>query len=333
MRLAEPGWLAALVIVPLPWLLGRLRPTVRWPTLGGFARGPRGWAGGPRRLPGFLRGAAIACLVVALARPQEVGGRTRVAARGVAIVVAIDDSSSMNEVDFAAEGGPIARLEAAKGTIGRFVAGRPDDLIGLVVFARYPDLACPPTLDHDALRAIVEQARPARPGDDGTNLADAIVWALGPLREADPARKVLILVTDGRDTPGIARPLEPPDAAALARELGVVLHTIAIGDPDPDPARTLVEPTTGLGLDLRVRGPDLEGLAMLARVGGGQAFQANDARDLDRAFRAIDALETSPVRGTIRTRYRERFAPWVAAALALLVGDRLLSGGRLRRLP
>lgn len=331
MRLAEPGWLAALLLAPAPWLLGRLRPAVRWPTLAGFAGGPRAWAGAPRLLPALLRGSAIACLAVAMARPREVGGTTRVAGQGVAIIVALDHSSSMDEADFPTGSGPIARLEAAKRTVERFVAGRPDDLIGLVVFARHPDLASPPTLDHEALRAIVGQVRPARPGDDGTNLGDAIVWALGPLRSAAPRRKVLILLTDGRDTPGIARPLEPRAAAELARSLGVVLHTIAIGQPDPPPA--LVEPTTGLSLDFRPTGPDLEGLALLAERGGGRAFLAVDERDLDRVFRVIDALETSPIRGTIRTRYRELFAPWVGAALALLVVDRLLASGRLRRLP
>ena len=331
MRLAEPGWLAALILVPLPWLLGRLRPAVRWPSLGGFARGPRAWAGLPRSLPPVLRGAAVACLVVALARPREIGGQTRVAGQGVALIVALDQSSSMNEADFPTDAGPIPRLEAAKRTIDRFIAGRPDDLIGLVSFARYPDLASPPTLDHEALRAIVGQVRPARAGDDGTNLGDAIVWSLGPLRAATPKHKVLILLTDGRDTPGIPRPLEPGEAAALARELGVVLHTIAIGRPDPPPA--LVEPTTGMSLDFRPTGPDLEGLAILAEHGGGRAFLAVDARDLDRVFQAIDALETSPIRGTIRTRYRELFAPWVGAALAILIVDRLLASGRLRRLP
>ena len=101
-------------------------------------------------LPAVLRGLAIGGLAVALARPQTVGGMTRIAGQGVAIVVALDQSSSMNAVDFPTDRGTrlISRLEAAKTTFTRFVEGRPDDLIGLVVFANYPDLACPPILDH-----------------------------------------------------------------------------------------------------------------------------------------------------------------------------------------
>jgi Ca-activated chloride channel family protein len=62
------------------------------------------------------------------------------------------------------------------------VRGRPDDLIGLVAFANYPDLACPPTLDHAFLLEAVRTLRTARPGDDGTNIGDAIAWALDALR-------------------------------------------------------------------------------------------------------------------------------------------------------
>ena len=109
-------------------------------------------------MPAFLRGLAIAGLAVALARPQTVGGRTRIAGQGVAIVVMLDQSSSMKAMDFPADRGTrtISRLEAAKMTFTRFVEGRPDDLIGVVAFANYPDSVCPPTLDHAFLAEAVE---------------------------------------------------------------------------------------------------------------------------------------------------------------------------------
>src|SRR5437879_4519027 len=100
MRLAEPGWLLLVLLVPLPWWLQWARPRIAWPSLDGFPR--RGATGLSRLapLPVLLRGLAIAALAVALARPQSVGGQTRIAGRGVAIVVALDHSSSMNTVDF-----------------------------------------------------------------------------------------------------------------------------------------------------------------------------------------------------------------------------------------
>ncbi len=146
MRLAEPAWLALMVLAFLPWAWGRRRPRVAWPTLEGFGRGGSLRASFLRAFPWALKGAAIACLAVAMARPQSPGGRVRVAGRGVAIVALIDRSSSMKAVDFPSADGPISRLEAAKATLSRFIQGREDDLVGLVKFANYPDLDSPPTL-------------------------------------------------------------------------------------------------------------------------------------------------------------------------------------------
>ena len=288
-----------------------------------------------RAFPWFLKGAAIACLAVAMARPQSPGGRIRVAGRGVAIVALIDRSSSMKAVDFPSEGGPISRLEAAKATLERFIRAREDDLVGLVRFANYPDLDAPPTLVQASLLEAVRSIRPAGQVDDGTNLGDAIVFGLGAIRDAPTRRKVMILLTDGRNAPAVPKPVDPMVAATLARDLGVTLHTIAIGrapvvkkgeGTTPDVPR----PTAP---DAEAEGPDLALLARLAEVGGGRTFVATDADALDRVFREIDALEKSPVSGMVRTLYRERFAPWAAAALAFLAVDLAWASGRFRRLP
>src|SRR5689334_5152412 len=115
-QFANPGWFWLIVLVPLPWLLDRRRTRMSWPSFEGFARAPRvGWAW-LRWLPSLLRGLAIAATAVAMARPQTFGGVTRVAGRGVAIVVAIDQSSSMKATDFPADRGTrtISRLDAAR---------------------------------------------------------------------------------------------------------------------------------------------------------------------------------------------------------------------------
>ncbi len=332
-RLAEPAWLIVLVFVPLPWIWEWSRPRLAWPTLAGFRRAPRGWAGWPRGLPPLLRSIAVGCVAVALARPQTVAGQTRIAARGVAIVVALDQSSSMNTRDFPSERGPIARLEAARRTFEWFVRQRPDDLIGLVAFANYPNRECPPTLDHERLIASATRLKTARPGDDGTNIGDAVAWALGDLAPASPARKVLVLLTDGRNEPAVGArpPLDPEEAARLARELGVTLHTIAIGRADDLSGR--IEPTIDPASPERRPGPNFALLERMAEIGGGRAFSAADARSLADVFAEIDRLEKSRVTGTIKTRYQEHFAPWVALAIGALVLDRALASGRLRRLP
>src|SRR5262249_51137489 len=204
-------------------LLERWRPRIGWPSFEGFTRRKRpgwvwlGW------LPSALRGLAIVALAVALARPQTVGGVTRVAGKGVAIVVALDQSSSMKTLDFPADQGTrtISRLGAAQATFARFVNGRSDDLIGLVAFANFPDLMCPPTVNHAFVIGAALALRPARAGDGGTNIGDAIAVGLGALVESPPRRKVLVLLTDGNNMPSRAHFKNPEDAAVLARDWGV----------------------------------------------------------------------------------------------------------------
>ena len=168
-----------------------------------------------------------------------------------------------------------------------------------------------------------------------TNIGDAIVWSLRAVLEAPPERKVIVLLTDGRNQVDEARTpeaIDPVEAARLASRLGVRLHAVGIGEAG-GPIRVAV-PGTGLSYQAEERaGYDPLTLAAIAVEAGGGAFGAADAGTLDEVFRRIDALETSPIRGEIRTRYRETFAPWAAAALILLAVDRLGAVGRPRRLP
>lgn len=335
MRFAHPGWLVLLVFVALPWFWERRRGRIAWPSLSGFWKAKAGLSlrVALRWLPPLARGLAIGALVVALARPQTVGGVVRIAAKGVAIVIALDQSSSMNTRDFPADHDSrrISRLEAAKETFARFVEGRESDLIGLVVFANYPDLACPPTLDHRFLLETAAAIRSARPGDDGTNIGDALAWSLDALLAASPPKKVLILLTDGNNEPAVPDPLDPEDAAELARDMGVTLHTIAIGR-----AGGVVQ-TTEAGTDrpiiAELEGPDFPLLERLAAITGGRSFLATSADALDDVFQTIDELEKSQIQDEIYTRYDERFLPWAALAFGLLVFDRLMICGPLRRLP
>jgi Ca-activated chloride channel family protein len=112
-------------------------------------------------------------------------------------------------------------------------------------------------------------------------------------------------------------------AASIARRLGVTVHTIAVGKAVANVQEEAAD----------AEGPDLALLNQVAEAGGGQAFVATDADALDRVFATINTLEKSPVRGEVRTRYRELYAIWAVSALGLLAFDRWLSAGRFRRLP
>jgi Ca-activated chloride channel homolog len=333
MRFANPGWLWFMILIPLPWWFERLRSRVTWPSLGTFpARRRIGWVW-LRALPAVLRGLALGSLAVALARPQTIGGVTRIAGKGVAIVVALDQSPSMNTVDFPADRGArlVSRLEAAKTTFTHFVQGRTDDMIGLVAFANYPDLACPATSDHAFLIDLATAVGPARPGDEGTNIGDAMAVGLDALLVAPAKKKVLVLITDGNNEPAVPEPLDPEQAAILAHDLGVTVHTIAIGHRGG--VFQGVDPDTALPVMAEVTGPNLPLLARLAELAGGRSFVAADADTLAKVFDAINGLERSLIRGQILTRYDEHYGSFAALAIALLVLDLLLSLGRLRRLP
>jgi Ca-activated chloride channel family protein len=335
MQFAHPAWLWLMVLVPLPWLLERSRPRITWPGFEGFPKRRRigwVWLGG---LPAVLRGLAIAGLAVALARPQTVGGRTRIAGQGVAIVVILDRSSSMKAVDFPADRGTrmISRLEAAKTTVEKFVEGRPDDVIGLVAFARFPDVIWLPDVNHALVLGHVDALRPALPGEDATNIGDAIIEGLNAVLHTLPRKKVLVLLTDGNNEPAVSnpKPEDPVDAATLVRDWGVVMHTIAIGRVGG--VLHGINRKTQQPAIAEVAGPNLPLLKQLAETTGGSDFVATDADALADVFKRIDELEKSPIRGRILTRYDEHYALWAGCALALLVLDRLLAQGRLRRLP
>lgn len=317
-QLAEPAWLLLILLAFLPWYWSARRSRLSWPTLRGF--GPRGVRARWWWLPILLRTAALICLSLAMARPRTVGGQSRVCGEGLAIAAALDRSGSMGAENFPGIDGPTTRLRAATRAFREFVANRPDDLIGLVVFANDPDVACPITLDHRALIESADAIRSARADEDGTNIGDAIAWGLDLLRTATPRNKVLILITDGQNRPSVGArpPIDPTSAAELARDLGIRLYTIAIGD-------------AGKGND--DDGPDLRLLEELARIGGGRSFEARDDSSLSSVYQELDRLERSPIQGHVFTRYREEFAPWVAAAFGLVVVDCLLSWTWFRRIP
>ncbi len=334
-RWAEPFWFVLLALIPLPWLLDWLRSPrrLRWPALDGLP--PRLRARWRWALPWLIRALMIAAIATAMARPQGVAGITRIRSRGVSIVVALDRSRSMATPDFAGfdSDAPTTRLEAAQQTLIQFIEGRPDDLLGLIAFADLPEIRWPPTLDHDLLIEVAGVIEPAGADESGTDLGAAIVSGLRALRDVETDQRVLVLLTDGRhEPPGGREVIAPTDAARLARQLDVVLHTIALGRPGP--IRQTLPGSEGLEVVLDDQGgPDVGLLDRLARLGGGQAFRAEDRDALRDVFDALDVLQRSQIEDIVRTRYDERFHSWVLLALALLTLDRILAATILRKIP
>lgn len=287
-------------------------------------------------LPPLLLAVAAAALAVALAGPRAADRQTRVKKQGIAIMMVLDVSGSMQALDLSERDHERTRLDAVREVLIRFVRGghglpgRPDDLLGIVSFAGYADTRCPLTLDHDNLVMAAQQLQIVSNRDeDGTAIGDGLGLALERLRESKARSKVVILLTDGVNNRGETAPQQ---AAELASTIGVKVYTVGAGTNGMAPVRV----TDPFGRSFLTRVPveiDEKMLKAIADKTGGRYFRATDAEALERVYREIDALERSEF---VEQRYRQyhEYYPY-ALALGLLLASLawLLSATVLRRLP
>ena len=299
-------------------------------------------------LPAALKLLALALLIVALARPREGMEQVVDVSRGIAIEVVVDRSGSMAAP--LGDGGP-TRLDAVKQAVVRFVhgdgsglAGRPNDLVGLITFARYAETVLPLTLSHKTLDGFlsgVEVVTDRR--DDGTAIGDALALAAARLHVAEEElgsrgegadradyevkSKAIILLTDGSHNAGARTPAQ---AAELAAGWGIKVYAIGIGVGAPE--QTVRTPLGAFRLP--AGSPvDAAGLQALADRTGGLFRMADDAESLAAIYREIDRLEKSEVESVRYVDFRERFAPWALAGLAAAAAAAALAATVFRRTP
>jgi Ca-activated chloride channel homolog len=299
-------------------------------------------------LPPVLYFMGLAAIVCALARPQTNELATQEVHEGLAIMMLLDISSSM-DMNTGSGKSRETRLASAKQVLEGFVvgdgeklAGRPHDLIGLVTFARYADTVCPLTLSHDALTYITREIEVQdRPNEDGTAYGDATALAAAHLKTyetmqnqgkrssviPDIKSKIIVLLTDGENNCGNHLPIQ---SAAMAREWGIRVYTINFGE--------LASPRsveTELG---KVQLPDEMSateatLRQMAEITGGIYRQAADAQSLRAVYAEIDELEKSQLKPVAIVQKNERFAPFAASSLVMLGLYVVLASTWLRRLP
>lgn len=352
MRFESPFVLLLLLLIPLAVLLHlKLRGggSLRFSSTRAAHRAGRSSRQQLIHLPLALRVLALVVLIVGLARPQAGTEQVRDVSQGIAIEMVVDRSGSMGQ-EMEYDGNRLNRLEVVKKVFHEFasgnggdLSGRPDDLIGMVSFARYADTACPLTLAHGALSGFIENvALVTRKNEDGTAIGDAVALAAARLQTAEETlarqsgkdagrfeikSKVIILLTDGQNNAGARSPLE---AADLARKWGIKIYTIGVGGNEIPPgandlfSRFLAQ--AGRGVDTRT-------LEKIAEITGGRFFMAEDADALRNIYGTIDKLEKSEFESARYIDYREMFPPLVYAGLLLLVLEILLSCTVFRRLP
>jgi Ca-activated chloride channel family protein len=248
----------------------------------------------------------------------------------------VDRSGSMQARDFVRGDTSINRLDVVKDVFRAFVAGegvadgRPDDLIGLVVFARYADGLCPLTLDHGNLLSILADVEiVTEQSEDGTAIGEGLALAVERLRGIEVSSKVVLLLTDGVSNVGDIDPLQ---AADLAAQHGIKVYAIGAGTTGLAPV-----PVQAAGGRMVLRQAyveiDEETLRQIAQRTGGRYFHAANARGLTEVIEEIDRLERSEVTEIRYLTYEYHYAGWVGAGLLLMGSAAVLSGTVLRRLP
>ena len=327
-RFVDPYYLLLLLLLPplVWWYATRAEGTlgaVRYPVVDRLVRADRRRTGRWRHLPFGLRILALALLLIAFARPQTGVTAENVATDGIDIVLVLDLSSSMLAEDLEPN-----RIGAAREAAASFVRRRPNDRIGLVVFAGEAFTQAPLTLDHRVVTTLIEELE-VGVVEDGTAIGMGLATAVKRLDDSSAESKVIVLLTDGRNNRGS---IDPPTAAQMAQALGVRIYAVGAGTRGAAPM-PVDDPLFGrrtVQVQVDIDDEALEGIASLT---GGRYFRATDRESLERVYEEIDALETTEIEMTSFTRYGELFHLPLGAGLGLLLLEAALGRTVLRRLP
>ena len=263
-------------------------------------------------------------VTLALMRPQWLEPHTEERTEGYDLMLAVDASHSMEALDFTVEGRQVSRMQVVKGVMGRFIEGRENDRIGLIIFGSQAFVLSPMTLDREAVRNLLNDLTPRIAGD-GTAIGDALGLGVKKLRDRPIGSRVLVLIADGENTAGSIPPLE---AARLAAREGIRIYAIGVGSdrqevPIMEGGRLITRDDLGF---------DEEVMRQIATATGGAYFRATDTNALESIYVRIDQLEKSRAESrTVMIPYPlYRWPLAVGLAVLLLLG--LFPGGRARRI-
>jgi Ca-activated chloride channel family protein len=260
-----------------------------------------------------LRLLALSALIIAMARPRKVdiSSQTK-STKGVDIVMAIDVSGSMLAKDLKPN-----RMEALKKVAENFVAGRPNDRIGIVVYASEAYTKTPVTSDKAIVQDAIRSIKYDNVLQDGTGIGMGLTTAVNRLKDSKAKSKVIILLTDGVNNAGF---IEPETASQIAKEYGIKVYTIGIGTNGDAMFPYAYAPNGGFLFRMMPVEIDVALLKTIAKNTGGKYFRANNNSKLEAIYNEINKLETTEIQELKFYDYDEKFRPfvWIAGLLLLL---------------
>ena len=318
-------WLLVLPVLLLALYLYRelkeRDPHLRVSTITPWESGGKSVLGIVRHLPEALRLAALCLLIVCIARPRSKTEMERVDTEGIDIVIAVDVSTSMLARDFKPD-----RLSAAKDISIEFIAQRPSDRMGIVVFAGESYTQCPLTTDRATLINLMKEVQTDLI-EDGTAIGNGLATAVARMKDSDAKSRVIILLTDGVNNRG---EVDPAMAAEIAKTYGIRVYTIGVGREGEAPYPV----QTPWGPDVQMMKVEIDEplLKQIAAETDGKYFRADDNTKLAEIYSEIGKMEKTRTTVDSFPIYKDlfpRYAIWALVCLLLEVLIRAL----LRRLP
>ncbi|MDC7123970.1 MAG: VWA domain-containing protein [Spirochaetales bacterium] len=294
-------------------------------------------------LPTLLFFLASLFMIAALARPRKRLDEVRKVTSGVAMELVVDRSGSMAaEIENGTS--YIRRMDIVKKNLLSFIAGngkelsgRPDDLIGLIAFAKYADTLSPLSLSHDVLKEFTTGLDVVtKKEDDGTSIGDAIALAAARLKNVgknndsekgyEIKSKIIILLTDGENNTG---KYSPREAAELAANWGIKIYSIGFGGTayyEMDSLFGKRKVPIGSAVDKKT-------LNEISKITGGEYFEADSAKDLAAVYEKIDQMEKAQIVSFTEYKYKELFFEFLVLSIIMLAAAVILDSTILRRLP
>ena len=312
----------ALLVLRYLWIeFKERRPHMRVSNLDQWTAGGRSVLEIVRHFPFVLRTAALCLIIVAIARPRSSSQVERVDTEGIDIMFAMDVSTSMLARDFEPD-----RLSAAKDIAIEFIAQRPSDRMGIVVFAGESYTQCPLTTDRATLINLMKEVQTDLI-EDGTAIGNGLATAVARMKESDAKSRVVILLTDGVNNMG---EIDPGMATEIAKTYGIRVYTIGVGANGTAPYPV----QTPWGIELRKIPVEIDEdlLKGIADGTGGRYFRATDNTKLAEIYAEIGQMEKTRTSVDSFPVYKDLFKNYALAALICILLE-LLIGALLRRLP